>query len=177
MPKATHNVFINEEAASRSEDRYLDDEINELNASGGESMNQTHILQPLSICKDIFANIYHRFALQPVLTELEDETPQVQSVETKEPIEVDVAEVVTVPKPESNQDCIVKLLLKQQDLFINDKLDSDTFFDLMNHKVKEYPSLQDAWIKYIGSLGEWLVTSEGFCPEVRIYHWTHPPGQ
>uniref|UniRef100_A0A0W0F967 Uncharacterized protein n=1 Tax=Moniliophthora roreri TaxID=221103 RepID=A0A0W0F967_MONRR len=169
MPKATHNTFINNKATSESEDRYLDDKIDELNASGDKSMNQTHVLQPLSMRKDIFMNIYCHFALQPVLTELKDETPQVQSVETKELIEVDVAEVVTVPKPKSNQDCIVKSLLKQWDLFINDKLDSDTFFDLINCEAKEYPLLWDAWIKYVGSLDEWLVTSEGFCSEPPAY--------
>ncbi|ESK80656.1 hypothetical protein Moror_5127 [Moniliophthora roreri MCA 2997] len=172
MPKATHNTFINNKATSESEDRYLDDKIDELNASGDKSMNQTHVLQPLSMRKDIFMNIYCHFALQPVLTELKDETPQVQSVETKELIEVDVAEVVTVPKPKSNQDCIVKSLLKQWDLFINDKLDSDTFFDLINCEAKEYPLLWDAWIKYVGSLDEWLVTSEGFCSEPPYYECT-----
>ncbi|EEB90086.1 hypothetical protein MPER_11756 [Moniliophthora perniciosa FA553] len=170
MPKAAWREFIDDEAGSGPEDDYLEDDIDELDPSSDDTTEQRPF-QPVSVRRDIFADIYTRYAPQPVVSDQDAQRQQAQHLDAEPPMEVDAPKPLAAAGSSESEDRIVRTLMDQRHLFMDDKLDSLGFFNVINREAADYPILRDAWIAHAGALGEWLVCSEGMCPDPPEHHF------
>ncbi|ESK85023.1 hypothetical protein Moror_15728, partial [Moniliophthora roreri MCA 2997] len=175
MPPHKSNVFIDDEAAISSNDEYeeQDAQVDELDSLDDERGTLVHEIQPLHARKDIFADIYKRFVLYPVLNCDQPQSSQSNAHKGAKNLYSSITPLQQQPISDEKlqQDQMVHSFLEKQESFLKHQYQYIKFLDFVYAQAKDYPDLCQAWIVHIGVLREWLYKEDGFEPAPPEYHF------